>query len=160
MPWMLVSAALAHPVEGTWVLDASTEEVRATLDDATARATAEFNFLIRPVARQVLGRATNLCGVYAIAMQGQFELRCDDNTPLVRPLGRERTSTVPADGSEPFEHVLVLEDQAARLTLYGEHGERRNVYAADGDRLTLHAEVVSTWLDTPMTWTLSYRRAP
>ncbi len=156
----LISLAAAHPLDGVWVLDASQEEVRATLDAATDAATSEFNFVIRPIARQVLGRATNLCGQYAIAIDQQFVLACDDKKPLVRPSDASRITIRPADGSDPFDTSLVVEDASVQLQLYGEHGERRNVYAADGDVLTMQAEIVSSFLDQPMTWTLAYRRQP
>ena len=156
----LISLASAHPLDGVWVLDASEEEVRATLDAATAAATSDFNFVIRPIARQVLGRATNLCGQYTIAVDQQFVLACDDKKPLVRPSDNTRVTVQPADGSDPFDTALSVEDTSVQLQLYGEHGERRNVYAVDGDVLTMKAEILSSFLDEPMTWTLAYRRRP
>ena len=156
----LISLATAHPLDGVWVLDASQEEVRATLDAATDAATSDFNFVVRPIARQILGRATNLCGQYAITVDEQFELACDDKKPLVRPASAERVRIQPADGSDPFDTALSVADASVTLELYGEHGERVNVYAAHGDVLTMKAEILSSFLDEPMTWTLAYRRQP
>ncbi len=154
---LLASPAHAHPINGTWVLTVSEEDVQKRLTEAVDTAASQLNLLIREIGRSKLTNAANFCKVYRFALTDtSFSVQCDSRDPYARPLEGDQPATG-RDG-EPIQSRLKLEPSAAHLAWLAESGRRDNTFRVEGDQLQLRARVSSDRMDEPMRWNLEYRR--
>lgn len=157
-PLLLAAPAQAADLTGVYVMADSPEQLQATLDAAVEEAAAEFNPLIRVIARSRLRRATNMCQRYEIrATQTRWMHRCDDDPPLDRAIDAAVVSWKPDEG-DPVGTTLTVQGNVSRVVLTGPSGSRTNVFTADATGLSLEVIIASDSLEQPMRWTTRYKR--
>lgn len=159
MWWLsLVYAVEPGPLAGRWEFtggDAEKAKIAAAVEDGAQR----FNFAIRPVARNRLWKVVRLdTGITITGDPAKIELVFVGENP--------RTSGGPSDGTKVHLHgndvtYLVREGGTLVVTGWADDGGKETTYTASGDSLKVSHKVWSEMLgDPPLTWTLTYRRAP
>lgn len=145
------------PLQGTYAF------VAAESDDvgrAIQRATAEMNFVTRPIARGRLRRTNVPYGTITLAQTtSQVTVTSDERAPIVTPADGTPIRWTREDGEVFDVHTRWL-DGSLEQTFAAEDGQRINLFSLspDGRTLTMRVTVTSPRLPEPMVYSLRYRR--
>lgn len=142
---------------GTWEhAGGATDEaaVAAVVDEGAGR----FNFAFRPIARQGIQKAA--------AIDTRIAITGDEQAVRIVFSGpNERESGGPADGTpvtlRGAEVTYVVSDGRMVVRGVGSQGGKQSTYVVDGETMRVTHELFAEQLgDPPLTWTVTYRRAP
>jgi hypothetical protein len=142
---------------GIFVDDAQSD---AGIQQAIDAATADMNFLTRPIARSRLKKTNTLAHRITITRQaGTISVRFDERKPAEMPADGSVVKWTGEDG-EQFDVFARTENGRLVQTFQAPDGQRVNSFSAeDAQRLTLQVQVTSPRLPKPLTYTVRYRRA-
>lgn len=158
---LLMAAApvmASNGVTGIWHLQDS-NNTQATLDSAVEDVVAEMNFFIRPLARPVLKKETQICSTWMLATdEANFVWQCDDKTPGELALTANKMETMSDDG-RLITGTLRHESEQIVTILESDRGKRTNVWKLVNDKEMKYTTTLeSEKLPKPLTWTLTYTR--
>jgi hypothetical protein len=159
--WALMGLAFASgpPISGTWTLAETGASLDAKHDQALQDALAQLPWAFRGLAKGRLAKPIDNCERVILGLEGdRFHAQCAGQDALVRTVGAEQE---PITGEDGKLYQVGLDVTAARvqLSFLGEDGGQRTRYAIDGDDLLLTKEIVSSWFESPVQWTVRYRKA-
>ena len=155
----LTSLALAAPpIDGTFQPSISQAEVDARLTQAATDASQQFNWLIRGIARgKILEQATACSTLKLMSNATHTGVKCDAEASIVR-LNDNSEPPFDRDGTT-VDSVVAIQGNTLSLTWATEDGSRKTLYTfRDDDNFDLRVEVASPQMDTPMSFTIPYRR--
>jgi hypothetical protein len=156
MVWM-VGLAFAADLDlgGQWVMDEPLDRVRVKHEATLQSALSQFPWAIRPLIKRRLAEPIQNCRTLQLSwMNDVFKARCDGKEEFVRTL----SDTSPITGEDGKPYTVKLEPAASHLELsfLGEDGGQRTRYLLQGDQLLLTKEIVSSWFEKPVVWTVAY----
>lgn len=159
--WALLSIAFAAgpPVTGTWTVAESDAVLKTKHEAALKNALGQLPWAFRGLAKGQLTNAIDNCDVVELGLEGQqFRANCKGDPPLIRTIGPDQD---PVTGEDGKTYQVGLDMTAARIQLsfLGDNGGQRTRYAIDDGDLLLTKEIVSSWLDDPVEWTVRYQKA-
>ncbi|HKQ14278.1 MAG TPA: hypothetical protein VJT80_12660 [Steroidobacteraceae bacterium] len=145
------------PWAGVFVND---EQSDAGIQKAIEAATADMNFITRPIARSRLKKTNTLAHRITITSQAEtITVRFDERKPAEMPADGKVVKWTGEDG-EQFDVFARTENGRLVQTFKAEDGQRVNSFTAeDAQRLTLEVQVTSPRLPKPLTYTVHYKRA-
>jgi hypothetical protein len=151
------SAAEEAPWAGIFVND---EQSDAGILKAIEAATADMNFITRPIARSRLKKTNSLAHRIAITRQAEtITVRFDERKPAQMPADGSVVKWTGEDG-EQFDVFARVDNARLVQTFKAEDGQRVNAFSTeDAQRLTLEVQVTSPRLPKPLTYTVHYKRA-
>jgi hypothetical protein len=153
-------AARGDMFTGRYVLDTARSDRIEQRVEATVRG---MNFIKRPIARKRLLRVNQPAPMFELRFHADTgRLVVPSESPIPLAFAREDLPWTNADG-ERFAVSTYVTSGVTRLLLIkfeAEDGERTNMYRLDDDGrgLSLTVTVESPQLDTPLRYTLRYRR--
>lgn len=158
--WLTITAALAGhpgPLAGTWTYTGG-DVGRASIAAAVEEGSQRFNFAIRPIVRNRLGKVVRLDT--RIAIEGDAS-----TVKIVFDGENPRTSGGPSDGTPVSLHgndvTYVVSEGKMVVRGTADDGGKETVYTVSGDAMTVTHTVWSPQLgDPPLVWTLTYARQP
>lgn len=162
--FLLASAVFAGELPadatGRFVRAEAEADVRARLDAAVEAAAADVSVVVRPIARSMLTEQAQSCAGYTMRLDGDvFSVHCDGRTPIVVTLGRTATVDPNGDGDQ-VTCVAARDGRSVKLDFKTDRGGRRVTYTfAEDGALVVDQEVYSSYLETPMRWSVRYRKA-
>lgn len=158
LAWLLTVAALAGP-DGTYVLSIPKAEADARIE-AQVEAAAQQWGVFAGIARGRIRKGTSMCEGYVFDFSDGVTYGCTEQDIRLHcppeTLGKRHTLQL-LGGPKPT--TFRWDGDTLTVVFEGEDGTRTNRFAFEGDTLRLTATVESDKLDTPMVWTLPYRRA-
>jgi hypothetical protein len=150
----------ARAEEPTWVgIFVNDEQSDADIQKAIEAATADMNFITRPIARSRLKKTNSLAHRIAITRQGEtITVRFDQRKPAGMPADGGVVKWTGEDG-EQFDVFARAGDDRLVQTFKAEDGQRVNSFTPeDAQRLRLEVQVTSPRLPKPLSYTVRYRR--
>jgi len=147
--------------ESSWVgIFVNDEQSGAGIQKAIEAATADMNFITRPIARSRLKKTNTLAHRIAITRQAEtITVRFDERKPAEMPADGRVVKWTGEDG-EQFDVFARTDDGRLVQTFKAEDGQRVNAFTAeDAQRLTLEVQVTSPRLPKPLTYAVRYKRA-
>lgn len=153
-------SAAARAEDPSWVgVFVNDEQSDAGIQKAIEAATADMNFLTRPIARSRLKKTNALAQRIAITRQAEtISVRFDQRKPAEMPADGSVVKWTGEDG-EQFDVFASTEDGRLVQTFKAGDGQRVNAFRVeDAQRLTLEVQVTSPRLPKPLTYTVRYRR--
>ena len=147
--------------ESSWVgVFVNDEQSDAGIQKAIEAATADMNFITRPIARSRLKKTNTMAHRIAITRQAEtVTVRFDERKPAEMPADGNVVKWTGEDG-EQFDVFARTDNGRLVQTFKAEDGQRVNSFTAeDAQRLTLEVQVTSPRLPKPLTYTVHYKRA-
>lgn len=144
-------------LNGTFVYDsAASDDVKKAIDGAVA----QMNFLIRPVARGRLRKASPLYQRMTISHTPQQVTITMDARPSVVTPADGTPVEVTRENGEKLKVSTEWENSALEQTFEVEDGKRVNIYtlSPDGRTVTMNVTINSPRLQKPLKYKLVYRR--
>jgi len=148
----------APPVDGTFQPSISQAEVQTRLEAAAQEASEQFNWLIRGVARgKIMEQATACSTLRVLSNETHTGVKCDDEPHILR-LNDNSEPPFDSDGVT-VDSVVSISGNVLHLDWETEGGSRRTRYTFhDDDTFDLRVQVSSPQMETPMSFTIPYRR--
>jgi hypothetical protein len=153
--WLL-AAALAHPLDGEWVLDTDAEAVVLSMNAAVDKALASWPNFAVVRARAAIVAENKPCGRIVVEAD-TFATSCDDRGRYERPPTGSHTFTEPESGKEITTRLDVKRD-TVRIQWNGPDGKRADSYRLEGDQLIIEHRITSSYLPKAVRWEVRYRR--
>jgi hypothetical protein len=157
---ILQLSAAARAEEPAWVgIFVNDEQSDGGIQKAIEAATADMNFITRPVARSRLKKTNSLAQRITITRQAEtITVRFDQRKPAEMPADGGVVKWTGEDG-EQFDVFARAGDDRLVQTFKAEDGQRVNSFTPeDAQRLTLQVQVTSPRLPKPLTYTVRYKR--
>lgn len=143
-------------ITGNWVLDESAESLASKHEEALQAALGQLPWAFRPVARGRLKQPIDNCATVSLSLDAQkFSAHCAGKDPFEQVRGSAREIT--GKDGKPYKVDLQVGDTEVVLSFVGEDGGQRTRYRREGDTLLYTKELVSSWFDHPVSWTVRYR---
>ena len=156
---LLTAMAFADPssLTGQFTMITDPAAVEAAQQAELERSLASLPSLLRPLASPLLRPTLFYCKSYHLVVTpDSFSNQCDDKPLLQRPINRD---ALPLQvGDLTFTSRVSVEGDQVVLVLEGEHGTRTTRYTPTPSGLHVDVSVSSPRLDTPLTWSIEYRR--
>lgn len=159
--WMITAAlASAPPISGTWQLAEPAASLQTKHAEALDSALSQLPWAFRPIAKGKLARPIANCATVKLALDSStFAAHCVGDEPFSRPVQGPQAPITGRDG-KPYRVEIDVASERVQLSFLGDDGGQRTRYAVKGDELLLTKEIVSSWFEAPVAWTVRYRKAP
>ena len=152
-----VVSAQERTLTGTYRLAPDAQQV---VDKAIDKAAAQFNFLIRPVARSRLKKTNPVHDRLVIEQTDRDISVTFDHDKPIRTVANDGPIKWTRDDGEVFDLATQLRQGVLMHTFVASDGRRVNSYSLspDGRTLTLQVTLTSEQLKSPVEYSLVYWR--
>lgn len=155
----VISTTIAAGLSGYYQIITPEESIRTAQKAELDQSLASLPSLLRPIGERLLAPTLFYCKEYLLDVSAiHFSLRCDENTPMVRPPDGS-TSILPHEGKDLQSRVW-WEGESVLISLASDTGTRTSRFTPEGEGLQLQVQVTSSRLDRPLSWQISYQRSP
>jgi hypothetical protein len=136
--------------------------MQAHIERGIEAATADMNFIARPIARNRLRAVTTPCMSFTFSFDDDnVTYQCEDQPPHVSPIDGRSVRREAAHGREAHVLTHVIEEDRIIQTMRAEDGGvRRTVFELDltGTAIRATTTITSDQLNRPVRYSLEYNR--